>query len=567
MRAHGPRKRRTLFIGGSIWSPGEPDCETLGIADGRVVAVGADALRWSRTVPAGDLRTVDLRGGFLMPAFGEGHAHPIFGGLEAVGPQVRTCTSVSEIAEVLRRWAGRHPGPSWIIGAGYDSSLAPDGLFDAAWLDNAVPDRPVMLRAWDYHTVWCNSAALELAGITADTPEPVLGEIPRRPDGSPLGTLREAGAVDLLLAAAPAGETAARVDALQRATARYARHGVTWVQDAWVEASDVAVYLEAARSGALSTRVNLALLADPHRFAEDLPTLLASRARVRTLDHPLLTANSIKFFADGIIENETAALLEPYCTHRHSRGMDTWEPAALADAAAAVDAAGFQLHIHAIGDAAVRSALDAVAACADRNGPRDRRPVIAHAQLISPGDIPRFAELGVVANVQPLWAQLDRVMVDLTMPRLGARRSERQYPFRSLAEGGARLAFGSDWPVSSAIPLDGIATAVTRRNAEGEPRGGWIPAELLDITTALDAYTAGVAHQAFADLRDAPWGTLAPGSAADLVWLDTDPRSSAPQSIPEIQVVETWLAGQTTYRRAAAGNRTTVECENDDDLP
>ncbi|GAB3206798.1 hypothetical protein GCM10027262_17550 [Nocardia tengchongensis] len=224
-----------------------------------------------------------------------------------------------------------------------------------------------------------------------------------------------------------------------------------------------------------------------------------------------------------------------------------------ADAAVAVDAAGFQLHIHAIGDAAVRSALDAVAACTDRNGPQDRRPVIAHAQLVSPRDIPRFTELGVVANVQPLWAQLDRVMVELTMPRLGGRRSDRQYPFRSLIDSGAHVAFGSDWPVSSEIPLDGIATAVTRRNAAGEPSGGWIPAELVDVTTALDAYTAGVAHQAFADRRAAPWGTLAPGSAADLVWLSSDPRYTAPQSIPGIQVLETWLSGRTTFRHDAAG--------------
>ncbi|MFE3104062.1 amidohydrolase [Nocardia tengchongensis] len=553
MPADDTPQRSTLFFGGPIWSPAQPECTALGVECGRVVAAGDDAVRWSRSVAGDDLRTVDLAGGFLMPAFGEGHAHPIFGGLEALGPRIRTCTSVSEITEEVRRWAAQHPGQDWIIGAGYDSSLAPGGLFDAAWLDRAAPDRPVMLRAWDYHTVWCNSAALELAGITADTPEPALGEIPRRPDGSPLGTLREVGAIDLLLAVAPAGETRARVEALRHATARYARHGVTWVQDAWVEESDVEVYLEAARSGALSTRVNLALLADPRSFWEDLPALLAARARVQNLNHPLLSADSVKFFADGIIENETAALLEPYCTHRHTHGMQIWQPAAIADAAVAVDAAGFQLHIHAIGDAAVRSALDAVAACTDRNGPRDRRPVIAHAQLISPQDIPRFTELGVVANVQPLWAQLDRVMVELTMPRLGGRRSERQYPFRSLIDSGAHVAFGSDWPVSSEIPLDGIATAVTRRNATGEPSGGWIPAELVDVTTALGAYTAGVAHQAFADRRAAPWGTLAPGSSADLVWLSSDPRYTAPQSIPRIQVLETWLSGRTTFRHDAAG--------------
>ena len=209
---------------------------------------------------------VDLDGGFLMPSFGDGHAHPLYGGLEYAGPPVRPCDSVDEIVSAVKKFADEHPDDEWIVGASYDSSLAPDGLFDARWLDAAVPDRPVALRAWDYHTMWVNSVALERAGITADTPDPVLGEIPHREDGSVLGTLREWGAVDLVTAVMPKRDEDVRVAALGTAADYYLARGVTWVQDAWVEPDDVDTYIAAARSDALRMRFNLALYADPRHF-------------------------------------------------------------------------------------------------------------------------------------------------------------------------------------------------------------------------------------------------------------------------------------------------------------
>ena len=204
-----------------------------------------------------------------MPSFGDGHAHPLYGGLEFAGPPVRPCNSVDEIVGVVGRFAAEHPEDEWIVGASYDSSLAPGGLFDARWLDAAVSDRPVVLRAWDYHTMWCNSVALQRAGITADTPDPVLGEIPHREDGSVLGTLREWGAMDLMTAVMPVRDEDVRVAALGTAADYYLARGVTWVQDAWVEPDDVDTYVEAARRDALRVRFNLALLRRPAplRFA------------------------------------------------------------------------------------------------------------------------------------------------------------------------------------------------------------------------------------------------------------------------------------------------------------
>ncbi|WP_231938873.1 amidohydrolase [Brevibacterium sandarakinum] len=547
----------THFHNGTIWlgAANEP-AESLLVSDGVIVAIGtAEVERKLAVSPSSaspssssqsseeSVEVVDLDGGFLMPSFGDGHAHPIFGGLEAEGPQVRACTSVDEIITEVRRFATAHPDIEWITGASYDGSLIDGGLFDARWLDEAVSDRPVVLRAWDYHTVWCNSRALELAEITAGTPQPELGEIPRRDDDSPLGTLREWGAVDLVDAVRPPLDEAMRLRALERAADYYLERGVTWVQDAWVEPADVETYLAASTQGRLKLRFNLALYADPRRFAEQLPAMVEARRRVEELADPMLGAKTVKFFADGVVENETGSLLEPYCSSLHNHGLRVWEGETLAEAVRAVDAAGFQVHIHAIGDAAVRQGLDAIESAITTNGHRDRRPVIAHAQLVDTADLDRFANLGVIANMQPLWAQLDDLMTVLTIPRLGEDRALEQYRMRSMLERGGRLSFGSDWPCTSGAPVEGLAIGTSRQNDEGEPADGWTPEEIVDIDRALDAYSTAVAHQAFADDSPAVWGEICPGASADLIRFDRDLRELTPRELAVTAVHTTYLGG------------------------
>ena len=536
------RSTATLFTGGVLWT-GSADTDALLVVDGTVRAAGDQARALAASTPS--VTRVDLDGGFLMPSFGDGHSHPLYGGLEAAGPPVRECGSVDEIVLAVKQFAADNPDQEWIVGASYDGSLAPDGLFDSRWLDAAVPDRPVVLRAWDYHTMWCNSVAIERAGITADTPDPVLGEIPHRADGSVLGTLREWGATDLVSAVMPAGDEKTRVAALGTAADYFLARGVTWAQDAWVEPGDVATYVEAARTGALRMRFNIALYADPRHFDSQIGKFAESRRLVEQVGSPLLTANTVKFFADGVIENETGALLAPYCSGLHSHGMRTWEGDSLAEAARRVDELGLQIHIHAIGDAAIRQALDAIEYTVKHNPDRDRRPVIAHVQLADDADLGRFAELGVIPNMQPLWAQMDSLMTVLTVPRLGVERSDKQYRLRSLKTSGAPLALGSDWPVSSGAPLDGIAVAVSRRTATGDPEGGWTPHEILPIEQTLAAYTAGVAYQAFAEGN---WGAIVEGASADLVWLDRDPRKTPALELPTVTVRATYLRGQSAYR-------------------
>ncbi|WP_210602782.1 amidohydrolase [Brevibacterium oceani] len=550
----------THFHNGTIWLGASTEtADSLLVDDGVIVAIGstdveaqlAEAAAESGSLTDSvDLEVVDLDGGFLMPSFGDGHAHPIFGGLEAEGPQVRSCSSVAEIIAEVARFAEANPELEWITGASYDGSLVAGGLFDARWLDEAVSDRPVVLRAWDYHTVWCNSRALELAGITADTPEPTLGEIPRRGDGSPLGTLREWGAVDLVDAVRPPLDESVRLRALERAADYYLERGVTWVQDAWVEPADVETYLAASAQGRLTIRFNLALYADPRRFSEQLPAMIEARRRVEELADPMLSARTVKFFADGVVENETGSLLEPYCSSLHNHGLRVWEGETLAEAVRAVDAAGFQVHIHAIGDAAVRQALDAVESAIAANGSRDRRPVIAHAQLVDSADLDRFAELGVIANMQPLWAQLDDLMTVLTVPRLGEDRARQQYRMRSILDGGGRLSFGSDWPCTSGTPVEGLAIGTSRQNEAGEPDGGWTPEEIVDIDRALDAYSTAVAHQAFADHSAEPWGSIQVGASADLIRFDHDPRDLPPRELALTRIAATYLGGAAVHSQA-----------------
>lgn len=516
------------------------------VIDGdRVAALGPDAAA-DADLADPEVRILDLDGGAIAPALGDGHAHPPQGGLEWLGPQVRNAASVEEIVSSVAAWAAAHPEQEWIYGASYDSTLAPGGLFDARWLDEACPDRPVVLQSWDYHTIWVNSEALRRAGIDAATPEPELGRIVRREDGSPLGILQEPGAVDLVSAVGPGRSHQDKIEAIHRATAHYAALGIGWVQDAWVEQDDLEAYLEAARTDRLAIRVNLAQRLDPATWRDQLKTFADGRDRVRELGHPLLSADTVKVFVDGIVENHTAAMLEEYADRPGDRGLPNWRHDGLLEAAIAFDALGFQLHFHAIGDAANRLALDVFETVQAHNGPRDRRPVIAHAHVLDPADVPRFAALGVVPDFQPLWARCDGVMRDLTMPHLGEERSSWQYSIRSVLDAGAAVSFGSDWPVTGADWRLGAATAVARRTPGRPDEASWLPEQRIGLREALAAYTTGVAHQAFAEARR---GLLAPGYDADLVWLDADPRAADPDSLVDVRVLGTWVAGRERFRQ------------------
>lgn len=505
------------------------------IRQGRIVACGASARRFPADV------VVDGEGAFVAPAFADGHVHPLFGGLESQFAPVRDLASPELIAIAVGSWARAHPEVEWVRGEGFDPTVAPGGVFHAAWLDAQVPDRPVVLRAADYHTVWVNTVALQRAGLGVGVVQPVDGEIVLDEAGAPVGTLREWGAWHRVYDLLPAVPTEVRTEALRSATADFAASGIAWVQDAWSEPADVEAWISAAQAGVLAVRADLALWADAQSWRDQIDGFVSSRAHVAADAAGQVSASTVKFFADGVIESGTGALLEPYCDCPHSRGMPIWDPDELCAAVAEVDRLGFTPHIHGIGDRGVRMALDALEHAARVNPPRDRRWVIAHNQLVDASDLPRFSELGVIANFEPYWAKLDSWQVELTSPRLGHERQDQQYRIASALRSGAVVSFGSDWPVTTYSPLAGIQVAVTRR--EGRDDATWMPEECLSVDEALTAYTTGVAHQAGRD--DA--GVIRAGAVADLVLLDADPRAVDPMAIESIDVLGTWMSGERTH--------------------
>lgn len=529
--------RISVFGNGGVLGADGRVHEAVAVADGRVAALGADALDLGPV-------TVDLGGGLLLPAFRDGHSHPLWGGIDQNRLPLAGLRSVEAIVDAVAEYAGANPALSWIIGGPYDPAALPYGRGDATWLDRAT-ERPVALFAADYHTAWVNSAALTVAGIDADTPDPDLGEIIRRSDGTPCGMLVEFGALELIEAHFPEATAAERAAGLATGLEHFSRLGVVWAQDAAVTVADGETYLAAAQAGILPVRVNLAWRAEPDKWRADRERFsrLAAEIAAEAACTDQLTAATVKFFADGVIEQGTGALLEPYEDEPHSCGLPNWSPEALAEAVLAFAADGHQIHIHAIGDGGVRMALDAIDQARSVLGPL-RRPVIAHTQLVDPADRPRFAQLGVIANFEPLWARLDADMTELTIPRLGPHRSALQYPIASLHRSGAAVSFGSDWPVSSANPLEGLAVAVTRQTPDGEPVGGWLPEERLPILEAIGAYTAGSAHQAFDDDR----GTIAPGTVADFTLVEADITAMAGAEIADVATTGVWMAGREVWR-------------------
>ncbi|MCE9621194.1 MAG: amidohydrolase [Actinomycetia bacterium] len=534
---------RVLFTGGPIVTFEGAPATALAIDNDRIVAIGDHAREAFATFD----EVVQLAGRPLLPAFRDGHAHPIHAGINR---NALDLTGVSTLDEVLRRvgeWARTHPDDPWIVGHCYSPPLLPGGIGRREWLDKVCADRPVVLYPTDYHAMWANSAALALGGVTAETPNPPLGEIARDPDGSPVGMLLEFGAMDLVQLRMPATSSATFARGLTEAMSCLSMEGIVWAQDASVGMEEFEAYVEGARAGAMTCRINNAFRADPLLWTTQRPTFAGARDALAldAVASAWVGARTVKFFADGVIEAGTGFLLEPYEDAPHTCGLPNWTAEGLKEAVRAFDADGFQIHIHAIGDAGVRMALDAIEHAAQMNGARDRRPVIAHTQLVHPADRSRFAPLGVVANFEPLWAQLDESQLDLTIPRIGPDRSALQYPIASLAATGAPISFGSDWPVSSHRPLDGLAVAVTRRNSRGEPIDGWLPEERMSILEAIRAYTAGSAYQAFDD--DA--GALRVGARADLVVLDRDITAIAGDEVPDAVVDETWVGGEPVFRR------------------
>ena len=536
----------TLFANGAVFDGHRYAAEgRVLVEDGRVAAVGAGL-----EAPTGAW-VVDLAGGLLAPGFTDAHVHPIQGGLERLRCDLSEHSTRDAYLAAVKAYGDAHPDAEWILGGGWAMPAFPGGTPLAADLDRVVPGRPVFLPNRDHHGAWVSSRALEIAGIDEHTPDPPDGRIERDAEGRPTGTLHE-GATSLVSRFLPRTTGADYYAALMAGQAYLHSVGVTSWQDAIVGAysgmdDPASTYTTAADNGDLRSHVVGALWWDRRLGVEQVPDLVGRR---EAMTRGRFRATTVKVMQDGVAENFTAAMSAPYldrCGHATGNsGHSFVDPAVLREGVVALDAEGFQVHVHAIGDRGVREALDAF----EGTDPA-RRHQVAHLQVVHPDDVPRFAALGVSPNMQMLWACLDDQMVELTLPFLGEERGRWQYPFGDLHRTGAPLSAGSDWPVSTPDPLAAIHVGVNRWALGEDGPGGevpFLPEQALDLPTAFAAYTSGSARANHRDLHDGA-GVLRPGAAADLVVLDRDPFAGPAEEIGTTGVVSTWIDGTTVYER------------------
>jgi predicted amidohydrolase YtcJ len=539
----------TLFTNGTVFDGhrylGRAD---VLVEDGKVVevALGGFEARSART-STGE-RVVDLAGGLLSPGFTDAHCHPVEGGLDQLRCDLSEYSTREEYLAAIKAYADAHPDLPWVIGSGWAMPAFPGGTPTAADLDSVVPDRPAYLPNRDGHGSWVNSRALEIAGIDRHTPDPSDGRVERDADGHPTGALHE-GASSLVSQHVPA-TTGDDYYAGLLAGQRYLHSvGVTGWQDAIIDDYSVmdapgATYMRAAANGDLRSHVVGALWWQRDRGIEQVEDL---QERREALSGGRFRATAVKIMQDGVAENFTASMLTPFLDpdgrETENRGHSFVEAGALVDAIRALHAVAFQVHVHAIGDRATRETLDAIERLGSARD--DRRHHIAHIQVVHPDDVKRFAELGVAANAQALWACAEEQMTELTMPFLGPERSTWQYPFGDLHRAGARLVMGSDWPVSTADPLQAMHVAVNRA-AYGEKQEPFLLGQALDLETAFAAYTSGSAWINRRDEIDGA-GDLAAGAAADLVVLDRDPFAGPAAEIGATTVASTWIDGEVVY--------------------
>lgn len=523
----------TLAVTGArIWTgnPQEPWADAIAASGERIVAVG------TRDEVAqhidGNTRVIEAQGGMIVPGFIDTHVHFATGGDALASVQLRDADSPEEFTRRIGAFAATLDPGAWVLNGTWDHENWGGELPHRDWIDAVTPDHPVWVFRLDGHMALANSAALAAAGVDADTPDVAGGEIVRDADGRPTGVLKD-NAMALVEQAVPPPDDALLDRQVQAAMAHVAAQGVTTVHDmaSW---PSLAAYRRAQAADRLQTRIYSVM---PLREWQTLRDEVESHGR----GDDWLRIGGLKGFMDGSLGSHTAAMLEPFSDAPDDRGMLINEPDDMRRWIAGADAAGLQVMVHAIGDRAIRDLLDIYADVAAANGERDRRFRVEHAQHIHPDDLPRFAAQDVIASMQPYHAIDDGRWAEKV---IGAGRARGTYAFRSLIESGARVAFGSDWFVAPAVPLEGIYAAVTRRTLDGAHPDGWVPAERITVEQALRAYTVDAA---FASYDEHNRGTLAPGFLADFVLLDRDLTTVPPAEIREAQVLRTVVGGRSVY--------------------
>ena len=543
-----------IVVNGKVYTGEQNElAEAVAVRGNTVVRVGSNGeirrLRRAQTT------VIDAKGGAVIPGFNDAHAHLITGGLSLDQVNLAEARTVDDIKDTIRLWSEAHPERTWITGRGWYYQPFNGAMPTRQMLDALVPDRPAYLIAYDGHTGWANTAALKAAGITRRTKNPAGGAIVRDArTGEPTGALKET-AMALMSKAAPQPTEEDRMAAVRAAIEEAHSLGITSVQDAGGQASDLELFDRLRKRGELTLRIYQALRADGTLTEAGLEEL--EKVRERFADDPLLKAGAIKLVADGVIESHTAAMLAPYA-NRPGKGEARFTSEELTRVVNMLDRRGWQIMTHAIGDAAVRMTLDAYEAAALHNPMPEhgRRHRIEHIETVAAADVPRFGKLGVVASFQPVHATPSPAPDEVWSANIGEERASRGWLWASIARTRGPIAFGSDWPVMTLDPLQGLHVAVTRTTTDGLPKGGWIPSERLPIRQAIQGYTRDAAWASFDEQRK---GTLTRDMLADIVVLSADIFSGSPAKLTTTEVVVTIADGKVVYRRDAPAETTTAQ--------
>jgi predicted amidohydrolase YtcJ len=536
-----------LVLHGKVYTlnAAQPWAQAVAVQHGKIAAVGSDTeiekLRGIGT------RVIDARGRLVLPGFTDCHIHFMDGSLSLGRANLEEAIDPADIQRKLREYAKLHPGTGWILGRGWDYGMFGDeALPHKKYLDELFPDRPVFLEGYDGHTYWVNSKALAMAGVNKDTPDPPNGAVVRdAKTGEPTGALKEA-AEQLVAKIIPVPTRAEKLAALRRGFQWANEHGLTRVHSAGQDFEELDLYDELRRHGDLTLRFCIAYFQDPPELRpQDLEAIEAARKKYRD---DWIDTNIVKFMVDGVVESHTAAMLEPYSDDPSLKGKLFWDVQKYKDAVAELDKRGLQLFTHAIGDYGVRTALDAYENAENVNHTSDRRPRIEHIETITAADIPRFANLGVIASMQPLHADPNADTLNVWARNAGPDRASRGFAWHSIAAAGGRLAFGSDWPVVTLDPWIGLQLAVTRQTIEGKPEGGFHPEQRVTLAEAIAGYTLGAA---FAGRREKSEGSLEPGKLADLIVVSQNVFEIDPHKIAGTKVVTTMVGGRVVYQSGA----------------
>jgi len=537
----------TILVNGKVYTlnPKQSWAQAVAIRGEQIIAVGDDAEIKKLRGPA--TTVIDARAKLILPGFVDCHIHFLEGSISLGQANLEGAKNPADIQRILREYAEKRPADGWILGRGWNYAMfGEENLPHKKYLDELFPNRPAFLVGYDGHTSWANSKALALAGIHKDTPNPPNGSIVRDPNtGEATGALKES-AGGLVARLIPQPTRTEKLAALRAGIHWANENGLTRVHSAGGDFEEFDLYDELRRQGALTLRMYIAYFLNPPELR---PTDLAAIEEARKkYTGDWLSGGVVKMMIDGVVESHTAAMLEPYTDDPSAKGKLFWEPDKYRAAVAELDKRGLQLFTHAIGDYAVRTALDAYENAENINHTRDRRPRIEHIETVTAGDVPRFGTLGVIASMQPLHAYPDEDTLRVWAGNTGADRASRAWVWNSIQKAGGHLAFGSDWNVVTLNPWEGLQMAVTRQTTEGTPAGGWLPEERVSLAQAIEAYTLGAAY---AGRREKTEGSIEPGKLADVVIVSQNIFEIDPRAIGKTKVVKTIVGGKVVYEVAA----------------